>query len=343
MTPATPVTQSLVPDLCNTQAVLRVLLVGQMLAGILVLGDSSQELVLGQRLLIVSLFVHWLSLSSAAVLCPLRSALARLPLRYTVLLTLACVQLVTLVVSEVGWQAQGWLGLDNPHDGFAHLLFIARTQIISLLAWMLLLRYFYLQQQWREQVKASAEARLVALQARIRPHFLFNSLNSLAALIPTRPTEAESLVENLAALLRAALDRPDGQHTLEDELGLTRAYLDIEQLRLGERLRVDWEMQAAAPGISIPVLSLQPLVENAVHHGVERLAAGGTVSIQYQLRPHSVQICVTNPVPQDLQTGGFHVAQDNIRHRLALLYGERAKLQVRVSHGHYQACLEFPR
>lgn len=345
MTSAPPVEQSLVPDLCNTEAVLRVLLVGQMLASILVLGESGvtgEAPVLGGRLVTVSLFIHWLSLTSAAVLCPLRPNLARMSLRRAVIVALACLQLVTLCISELAWQAGVWLGLDTAGLPNEHLLFLARTQIISLLVWMMLLRYFYLQQRWRDQIKASAEARLVALQARIRPHFLFNSLNSLAALIPLRPADAERLVENLSLLLRAALDRPDGQHSLADELALTRAYLDIEQTRLGERLRVDWEMQAAALEVSVPVLSLQPLVENAVHHGVECITAGGTVSIQYQVRTDSLQICVTNPLPEGSSPSGLRVAQDNIRSRLKLLYGDRAQLRVRVAHGHYQACLELP-
>ncbi len=345
MTSAPPVEQSLVPDLCNTEAVLRVLLVGQMLASILVLGESGisgEAPVLGSRLITVSLFIHWLSLTSAAVLCPLRANLARMSLRRAVVVALGCLQLVTLVISEMAWQAGVWLELETADVPNEHTLFIARTQIISLLVWIMLLRYFYLQQQWREQIKASVEARLVALQARIRPHFLFNSLNSLVALIPIRPDEAERLVENLSMLLRAALDRPDGQHSLDDELALTRAYLDIEQTRLGERLKVDWEMQAAALEVPVPVLSLQPLVENAVHHGVECITAGGTVSIQYQVRPGSLQVCVTNPIPAGRTPSGLQVAQDNIRSRLKLLYGDRAQLRVRVAHGHYQACLELP-
>lgn len=346
MTPSAPLKQSLVPDLCNTNAVLRILLVGQMLAGILVLADAGEHFVLGGQFLLISLYVHWLSLSSAAVLCPLRSVLQRLRLQHAVLLVLLCVQLVALVVSEAAWQARIWLELAPPSEGFEHSLFLARTQFISLLVWIMLLRYFYLQQQWQSQVQSSAHAQLQALQARIRPHFLFNALNSLAALIHDRPDEAETLVENLSELLRAALEHSDGQHSLSEEVALARAYLDIEQLRLGSRLTVDWDMQAATPDLKVPVLSLQPLVENAVGHGIEKRAQGGTISVQFQRDPAGFQLCVTSPLAgggmADQEGAGRHIAQENIRHRLALMYGDKADLRVSQQLGHYQACLRLP-
>lgn len=346
MTSETPLQQSLVPDLCNTNAVLRILLVGQMLAGILVLADSDDPYVLGSRLLLVSLYVHWLSLSCAAVLCPLRPVLRRLPLRHAVLIVLLCVQLVALLVSEVAWQSRIWMEQAAAGPGMEHSLFLARTQIISVLAWIMLLRYFYLQQQWQMQVETSARAQLQALQARIRPHFLFNALNSLAALIHDRPDDAETLVENLSELLRAALEHSDGQHALSEEVALARAYLDIEQLRLGERLTVDWDMQAATPDVKVPVLSLQPLVENAVGHGIERRAEGGTISVQFQRDSDGFQLCVTSPLAHPQSEGGEgagrHIAQENIRHRLQLMYGDQAGLRVSQHLGHYQACLRLP-
>ncbi|MEN8720741.1 MAG: histidine kinase [Oceanococcaceae bacterium] len=357
-----PSALGVVPDLCHTQAVLRLIVVGQLLAAVLVLADSAAGAegapdALWMRLLMVSLLVHWLSLGAAAMLCLLRHALARLPLYRAVALVLVLLQLLALVVSGMaGWGLRA-AGLDGGMATEEFALFVARVQIIHLLVWMVLLRYFYVQYQWQQQVQAAAAAQLQALQARIRPHFLFNALNSLAALIPTRPADAEALVENLAELLRAALDRPDGQHPLADELALTRTYLAIEQLRLGSRLQLRWEVPEPPPDVDVPVLSLQPLVENAVYHGIERLPQGGEVLIAATHTREQLHLCVHNPCRGDAvsaaSTGGagphdgWHLAHHNIRQRLALMYGPQASLIVTstrtdAADGRYVACLRLP-
>lgn len=341
--PQPPAAGVLIPDLCNGAAVLRVLLISQMLAGLLVLAAPGGDLVLGPRLVLLSLFLHWISLCSCALLCAARPFLARRSLRGAVLLALAGLQLLTLLISEAAWRIGAWLQWEGFVSGHEHLLFLVRIQLIGLLVWVMLLRYFFLQQQWQQQVAAAAEAKLLALQARIRPHFLFNCLNSLVALIPQRPAEAERLVENLAELLRAALGRPDGQHTLAEEIQLTRAYLEIEQLRIGERLRVDWQVAPGVEQARVPLLSLQPLVENAIYHGIEQCAGGGTVEIHAApSRPGMVELRVRNPISGSPGSPGRQIAQDNIRHRLALLHGAQARMHVTADAHSYHVGLELP-
>ena len=171
------------------------------------------------------------------------------------------------------------------------------------------------------RMPADTTARLSELQARIRPHFLFNTLNSAIALVREDPARAEAMLEDLSDLFRHALVDPGESVTLAEEVELARRYLDIEQVRFGERLRVEWALDPAAGGARVPPLLLQPLVENAVKHGVEPSAEGAQVKISTQRRGSMVVIKVTNTVPARARAGRGHgVAQDNVRDRLRLLH-----------------------
>jgi two-component system, LytTR family, sensor histidine kinase AlgZ len=192
------------------------------------------------------------------------------------------------------------------------------------------------------RMPADTAARLAELQARIRPHFLFNTLNTAVALVREDPRRAESVLEDLSDLFRHALADPGGSVTLAEEIALARRYLDIEQVRFGDRLQVEWALDPSAAGARVPPLLLQPLVENAVKHGVEPSATGAQVRISTQRRASTVVIKVTNTVPAGQGRGGQGVAQANVRDRLRLLHDVQAQFQTLLKDGVYQVRMEVP-
>ncbi len=189
---------------------------------------------------------------------------------------------------------------------------------------------------------AATAARLSELQARIRPHFLFNTLNSAIALVRQDPARAETLLEDLSDLFRHALVDQGESVTLSQEVALARRYLGIEQVRFGERLRVEWALDPHAGQAKVPPLLLQPLVENAVKHGVEPSASGAQVRVSTHRRGNIVVIKVTNTVPAGQGRRGHGVAQDNVRDRLRLLHDVQGQFQTALVDGVYQVRIEVP-
>jgi two-component system sensor histidine kinase AlgZ len=192
------------------------------------------------------------------------------------------------------------------------------------------------------RMPAQTAARLSELQARIQPHFLFNTLNSAIALVREDPARAEAILEDLSDLFRHALTEQGESVTLAEEVALARRYLAIEEVRFGERLRVEWAIDPAAGGAKVPPLFLQPLVENAVKHGVEPSASGAEVKVSTQLRGGSVVIKVTNTVPAGQGRPGHGVAQGNVRDRLRLLHDVEAQFRTVLKDGIYQVRMEVP-
>ena len=192
------------------------------------------------------------------------------------------------------------------------------------------------------QMPADTAARLSELQARIRPHFLFNTLNSAIALVREDPARAEALLEDLSDLFRHALRDPGQAVTLAEEVALARRYLDIEQVRFGERLTVEWALDPSAGNARLPALLLQPLVENAIKHGVEPSASGAQVKVSTQRRSGTVVVKVTNTVPAGQGRRGHGVAQDNVRDRLRLLHDVQGQFQTVLKDGIYQVRIEVP-
>lgn len=189
---------------------------------------------------------------------------------------------------------------------------------------------------------AATAARLSELQARIRPHFLFNTLNSAIALVRDDPARAETLLEDLSDLFRHALADQGESVTLDQEVALARRYLGIEQVRFGERLKLEWALDPNAGHAKVPPLLLQPLVENAVKHGVEPSATGAQVRVSTQRRGSLVVIKVTNTVPAGQGKRGHGVAQDNVRDRLRLLHDVQGQFQTALVDGVYQVRIEVP-
>ena len=194
----------------------------------------------------------------------------------------------------------------------------------------------------RGKTPAATAARLSELQARIRPHFLFNTLNSAIALVRAEPAKAEALLEDLSDLFRHALVEQGEAATLADEIALARRYLAIEQVRFGDRLQVEWALDPTADTALLPPLLLQPLVENAVRHGVEPSAEGAQVRISSQRRGSNVVIKVTNTVPAGPGEPGHGLALNNVRDRLTLLHDVQGQFRSVFSDGVFQVRIEVP-
>ncbi len=335
------------PDLCAPIAVLGVVLISELVAIALALARESEWVSFFADLGRTSIVLQWLSLTSAAVLCVIRPFAARLPLAQGTALALGAVALNLVVISEALW----WVGSSFSPDGDPHgwlptdhVFFTARNLAIGLIAGCGLLRYFYISDQWQHNVRRQAEARIHALQARIRPHFLFNSMNTIASLTRSNPAAAEQAVEDLADLFRASLAESRQNIPLREELEIARVYERMEQQRLGERLRVDWRIDDLPGDAMIPSLTLQPLLENAIYHGVERLADPGTVHIEGERQGDMLQVTITNPMPPagTLERSGNQIAIDNIRERLELAFGAEAGLTLEAGAGQFRVTLRFP-
>ncbi|QDX82901.1 hypothetical protein B9N43_08600 [Denitratisoma sp. DHT3] len=195
----------------------------------------------------------------------------------------------------------------------------------------------------RPPSEALTEARLMALTARIRPHFLFNSLNAVLGTIRGDPRRAEAALEELAELFRAQMQDPRELVSLSEEIALCRQYLDLERLRLGERLQVQWDVANCPPDATMPRLILQPLLENAVYHGIEPLPAPGPIAIRLASAGPMVLIELSNPFrPGHVHAQGNRMALANIRERLQLFYGQAASLNVEVKGDRYQLRIVLP-
>ncbi len=331
------------PDFCGIRMVFAVVVLAQLFAFILVLAPLQSPS--GNRwydLGMVSLFVQWAALSSAALLCLARGPLARLSNAAAATVAWLLILLVVALLSEGAYRI---LQLPLPGaDPAGRLWFLARNLAIGAVVSGIVLRYFLVRQQWAHNVRAEASARLEALQARIRPHFLFNSMNTIASLTRSAPARAEAAIEDLADLFRVSLGRGEGRIPLAEELELCRRYLGIEALRLGERLQVLWAVDALPPDALIPPLTLQPLLENAVYHGIEGLPDGGTVEIRGSRAGTRLSLSIENPLPGagTPPRHGHRLAQDTVRQRLSGWFGGEAQLRGVAEAGRYRAELHWP-
>ncbi len=335
------------PDLCAPRIVLVIVLVLELLALTLALARPGGTIFFTE-LARISLFMQWLGLTGAAALCYSRRWLATLSVPAAVFAAFTLLTANVLILSEAVFLIGGNLSERGIGAGLfpdSHWAFLLRNAGISAIATAMLLRYFFVAHQWGLHVRAEARSRIHALQARIRPHFFFNSMNTIASLTRSNPSRAEEAVADLADLFRATMKDSEEPYHMSEELDLCRTYLRMEELRLGDRLTVQWQIDAALMPAIVPSLSIQPLLENAIHHGIEPLDGGGTVLVAGELSGDDLVITVTNPVTD--MTGRFmrpgnRLALENIRERLNLAYGERGGVDVTEEEGHYTVTLRFP-
>lgn len=342
------------PDLCQSQAVFMLVLVAELIAVLLTLASVGLRDFRWDLLALHSFFVQWVVLLSALVLCRLRGRLQRWSPAQAGSISFVVVLVITLVLSVAGQ----WLLYRFADQFYRHSTFLLDVwQLLThlLIAGILagiLLRYLYLQQQLRNQQQGELDARIQALQSRIRPHFLFNSMNSIASLIATEPETAERVVEDLSELFRASLAEPT-LIPIDAELALCRRYLEIEKLRLDKRLQVDWQVEPLPAFTQIPSLLLQPLLENAVVHGIEPLPAGGRIVLQIGMKTtgknqRQLVIKISNPMPvlaqQKAANSARHnrMARANIRLRLQAHYGPEGKLSTMIDNDTFTTLIIFP-
>ena len=335
------------PDFCESRAALAIVLIVELTAAILTLARENPAVGFWPDLSRMSLFLLWIGLAGAGLLCWSGSRLRRLGVRQgsaavLVLVTLlvALVSGCTLALGHSPWIVEAGLSDIFPPASPA---FFARNCTIAVIVTAIALRYFYVTHEWRRNVEMQATARVHALQARIRPHFLFNSMNTIASLTRSDPAQAEQAVQDLADLFRANLSEKRNVITLEQELEVARIYQRIEQLRLGQRLRVLWKIDSLPHDALVPGLLLQPLLENAIYHGIEPQPGGGTVTVEGELGAGLITVVVRNPVgDRQNEREGNRLALANIRERLTLMYGDKALVKAGRFDAEYIVTLRFP-
>lgn len=328
----------LIPDLCSPRAVFVMVLLAELMVLVYALASSSLPAFNWDLLASCSLFMQWVVLSSAALLCPLRTVFARLSLGVAAMCSLLLVMAVAGVSSVAAILLYPQLAFSE-----SDIWWVVRNVLVAMVLAGIALRYFYMQQQLQMREKSELQARLDSLRARIRPHFLFNTLNSIASLIATRPEAAEQAVEDLSELFRSNLQEHNDATTVDDELRLCRLYLDIEKLRLGDRLCVEWLVDDELLEEPMVGLLLQPLVENAVYHGIAQLPAGGTIIVELAQMNGKIQARIENPIPARAgHTQGNHMALLNIEQRLQGLYGTEAGMTIQSESDYFRVRLHYP-
>ncbi len=310
------------PELRNLGTVLRILLAVNGAALVVVFARESHWEALAAAWFETAAIVEPHLLVGMLLLYVLAPVLERLPYQTGAMTILLDVAL-------------GKLGIDVGPSG------LLRHATFSLLLTGVLLGYFYLRA--RALSPAIAEARLQALQARIRPHFLFNSITAVLSLVRTEPRRAETALEDLADLFRVLMRDNRQLAPLADEVALCRQYLDLEKVRLGERLKVEWHVENMPGDALVPPLVLQPLLENAVYHGIEPSSGTGVIGVNIFLRRGEVHAILRNPYKfSGSHHGGNKMAVDNIRERLALHFDAEASLESRINRDSYEVHIRMP-
>ena len=320
----------LLPDFRNLAVMARILLgvnAASLVGSLYAMPELAAAL---DRFVQSAAFVEPLLLVELLALFALSPWLARLPY------LAGCAAVVVLVVALAGLYHAATSGVIPDIVPSAW-----RTLVIAGVLAAALLAYFRL--HTKAFSPALAEARLQALQARIRPHFLFNSLNAVLALIRRDPRRAERSLEDLADLFRTLMSDARQFVRLADEIALLERYAEIEHLRLGDRLRITWDLDAAPPDALLPALVLQPLLENAIYHGVEPGTAAGNVLVQIRRRGDRVHAVIENPyIEAEQRRAGNRMALENVRERLALFFDAEARLDARAIGDRFRIDIEIP-
>jgi two-component system sensor histidine kinase AlgZ len=319
------------PNFCNLGVMLHALAVANLFVLAAAVMRARQASEIAGQLMVGAAFAEPILIVSLILLCAARRGLHAL--RYPVAITLVVIAEVALAL---GWSAfLGDIVPDEAPTSGARVAFFAVFVTGALLA------YFDLRA--RALAPAIAEAKIQALQARIRPHFLYNSINAVLSLIRSEPKRAEQALADLADLFRILMGDNRALTPLSKEIGIARQYLAIEQLRMGERLRVTWNIGEMPADALVPALLLQPLVENAVYHGIEPLEAGGEISIEVRSSREELRIRLTNPYSADADRhSGNRMALANIRERLQLHFDAEASMQSREKGDAYEVTITLP-
>ncbi len=337
-TPMLPSRLERLPDFCSPPIVFAMLLAAALTVAVMALAPGAPFH--WNNFTTAMAFAVWLAVVNAVALCKCRPLFMRMP----GLWAFAGVWLVIVVIVLAASIVVGWLdhALATGLTGTSTFHFALACTATSALIGAALLRYFHVVAQWQARTAAGTHAKFQALQARIQPHFLFNSMNTVAALVRVNPQAAETTIENLSELFRAALGAED-MGTLGGELALVDRYLGIEGWRLAERLKVERDLEGLPLSLPLPRLLLQPLAENAVRHGIQPRRDGGTIRLAGRVEGDAVVLRITNPLPPPgASTSGSGQGLDNVRQRLAYHFGPRAHLDSRRHDGCFIVQLSIP-
>ncbi|HAB44256.1 MAG TPA: alginate biosynthesis protein [Acinetobacter sp.] len=329
------------------QYLLEMFIGGNVLAMVLALAKAQSW----QALNLVDLFqymlyINWILLCFAALVELFHQHFQRMGIKLALICGFLLLQAIVLVTTT-SLNVLTYFGSNLNFQGLS--LAIALEQVglhlsFGILLGMFCFRYLYLREQWAQQQHSELNARIQAMQARIHPHFLFNSLNSVISLISIDPDKAEQMLLNLSRLFRASFQELK-LVKLQEEIELCQRYLEIEQIRLGERLQVEWKLENKDlySQVQIPLLTLQPLVENSIFHGVEKILTKSTISILIEILQNQINIIITNPYTQDNKTlkKGHGIAIENVRQRLEAYYGPTMTFQTFAGGGVFTTVVQY--
>jgi two-component system, LytTR family, sensor histidine kinase AlgZ len=319
------------PNFCNVGVMLRSLVIVNLLLVAAAVLRAPRPQAVWLEFLMLATFGEPILILSLVALCGARRLLHALGYAGSIA-ALAAFELA------VAWLMSSTLG-----SWFAERSAVAFPQLAFLVLFVTGLTLAYFDLRSRALAPAIAEARIQALQARIRPHFLYNSINAVLSLIRAEPRRAERALEDMADLFRVLMADNRTLAPIAAEVELTRQYLAIESLRLGERLRVTWRLEEMPPDALVPPLMLQPLVENAVYHGIEPSQSGGAIAIEVKRSGAQLVLVLTNPLPAEArQAAGNKMALANIRERLQLHFDAEASMQSVARDGTYEVCIRMP-
>ena len=336
-------TQAYLPDFCAAGTVFIVVLIAELVAILLTLAAHDTPGMFMTELAKTSMLILWIALLGAGIMCLARDRLQSAGKTRAFVISFIMLELLCLALAEIAYQITRIFAqltiIDDSHSGY-----ILRTIAISSIVIALAMRYLYISSEWRRSIELETQARISALQAVIRPHFLFNSMNTIASLTRTNPRQAEEAVEDLSDLLRANLGGSGDRTSLKEELEVAAIYQRIEKLRLGDRLSVRWDIADLPMRALIPSLTIQPLLENAIYHGIELLPDGGEVTVTGIRDDDFLVITISNPVAPGIKRSkdGNKMAMSNIRQRFELAYDNRATVDVADTDTKFTVTLRFP-
>jgi len=324
------------PNFRNLGVLLRILLISNGLALLQALLLANGWGDVPQRMMQIATLLTPVLLACLLLLWIAQPWLARLTYLHGAVALNALAAALTLSIYYLGGE------LFRPPDRDNAWFDAVRYLLLSVLVCTVLLGYF----RWRSQVLSRAldEARLQALRARIRPHFLFNSINAVLSIVRTEPKQAETALQDMSDLFRMAMAETQDLVPLRQEIELGRQYIALERLRMGERLQVEWQVEGVPDDAQIPPLLLQPLLENAVYHGIEPLPQGGRIIVRLARSGDELRLGVENPCPERgaVPHPGKRMALQNIRDRLALLFDVEARYQVESGKDFYRVEITLP-
>ena len=330
-------------DFCESMRIFISIVMIQIVVVIYAMSFLSFDLGFLRKLSILTLLAQLTGISILILMCKLRYFLNKFDVTVGVIILVFLVVLITTALAQtIGFldiQLTFHMITDKSSVSYLNL----KLSVASVLICLALVRYFYIQDQWSQQIEKLSEARLNALQARIKPHFLFNSLNSIASLISIDAERAETAIIDFSGLMRQAFSHKEQDITVEQELNWVKDYLSIENLRLADRLSYQINCDSELSKYKIPILCLQPLVENAIIHGIQPIESGGNINISITKKESKLLITVSNPYQTTTtQSTSNGMALKNINERLQLQYSSNAYMHIDQENNIFTVQLGIP-